>query len=524
MGESIEFLEKKWGFEPERPLFISVFDEQSDFATRTIGLPGFPALGACFGRVVTLDSPRALPPGAFSWNATQHHELAHVITLQLSRGRVSRWLTEGASVYEERKVSKTWNRDDERDLVDAIASDEVLTLENINNAFRGPRVMFAYYQGGLMCEWIERDFGFPKLRELVRLYGEGLDDAAAVRRALGIAPKAFDERFLQFAKDYVKDLRVLRRPTKAKMDRLKRALRKTPDDADGWFLVCEGALARRDTAGALSALANAAKLAPDDGRVPAMRAMVAWRERKPAQAAAHAEEAIAKGVDFYELRVGLAEHYARGEKDMAKAKEHWRKAIEHFPMEKGGDDPRIALSQALAAEGEQNLAEVTALLRAHVDVDEDDVAVRRQLAGIYAQHEKPDDELLMLEQLRDLVPLPNGAMPGPPAPGGAPHQALWDRESAIWLHERLGEIYLARKRYEDAELAWSCAVGVARMNLGAKGEPPAESDVVANLLAHHAESLQLVGRIDEARSRAQEALRLDAENELAKRVLEALGS
>ena len=36
------------------------------------------ALGACFGRVVTMDSPQARPPGEFQWEATLWHELAHV--------------------------------------------------------------------------------------------------------------------------------------------------------------------------------------------------------------------------------------------------------------------------------------------------------------------------------------------------------------------------------------------------------------------------------------------------------------
>ena len=43
------------------------------------------ALGACFGRVVTLDSPKARPPGDFNWGETLWHELAHVITLQMSK-------------------------------------------------------------------------------------------------------------------------------------------------------------------------------------------------------------------------------------------------------------------------------------------------------------------------------------------------------------------------------------------------------------------------------------------------------
>ena len=62
------------------------------------------ALGACFGRVVTMDSPQARPPGEFQWEATLWHELAHVITLQMSNQRVPRWLTEGISVYEEKQA------------------------------------------------------------------------------------------------------------------------------------------------------------------------------------------------------------------------------------------------------------------------------------------------------------------------------------------------------------------------------------------------------------------------------------
>jgi hypothetical protein len=62
------------------------------------------ALGACFGRVVTLDSPHARKPGEYNWQPTLWHELAHVITLQMSNQRVPRWLTEGISVWERSAV------------------------------------------------------------------------------------------------------------------------------------------------------------------------------------------------------------------------------------------------------------------------------------------------------------------------------------------------------------------------------------------------------------------------------------
>jgi tetratricopeptide (TPR) repeat protein len=521
MGASIESLAAKWKFTPEFPIYVAEFSQQADFATRTIGLPGFPALGACFGRVVTLDSPRALPPGAFLWSLCEHHELAHVITLQLSKGRVPRWLTEGISVYEERRVSKTWDRENERDVIDAIASDDILTLKDINGAFRGSRVMFAYYQGGLMCELIERDFGFDKLREMVRLYGEGLDTPAVVKQALGIEPAEFDARFLAYAKDYVKDLRVLRHLTKAKTDKLKRELRKKPDDAEAWLLLCEGCISQGDNPAALSALSNAVKFLPEDGRIPAMRALIAWHERKPELAVQHADEAIAKGTDFFELRMGLADYWSTQGKDAEKAKLNWRRAIELFPLQGGQGDPRVLLAKQLGAEGEKNLDEVISLLRAHVDVDEDDLSTRKALAGMYAQHARPDDELLMLEQMRDIAPLPNAPSRDPGAPPSPRAAAGWPRDAAVSLHERLGEMYMERKRYADAELAYACAVGVARMDIG-DGAPGAEPPVVADLLAHHAETLHLLGRADDARARLAEALRLDAENELAKKLQQTL--
>jgi len=79
---------------------------------RTLGLPGLVgALGACFGRVITMDSPRAHSEKDFSWQATLWHELAHVFTLQLSQYRVPRWLTEGISTYEEHRRRAAWGRE-----------------------------------------------------------------------------------------------------------------------------------------------------------------------------------------------------------------------------------------------------------------------------------------------------------------------------------------------------------------------------------------------------------------------------
>src|SRR4029079_10923595 len=98
-----QFVERE-AEKPSGPILVEVFPNHDDFAVRTLGLPGLVgALGACFGRVVSMDSPRAHSEKDFSWQATLWHELAHVFTLQLSQYRVPRWLTEGISTYEEHR-------------------------------------------------------------------------------------------------------------------------------------------------------------------------------------------------------------------------------------------------------------------------------------------------------------------------------------------------------------------------------------------------------------------------------------
>jgi len=455
---------------------------------------------------VTLDSPTALPPGAFSWRGTLHHELAHVITLELSKGRVPRWLTEGLSVYEERKVSPQWNRESERDLIDAIASDDVLTLADINAAFRGSRVLYAYYQGGLMCEFIERDFGFPALREMVRLFGDGLTTPQVVERALSIDAEEFDARFLAYAKEYVADLRVLPRPSRKKMRKLKLRLRKDKDDIDGFLLLAAGQVARGDGQSALSSLSKAGKVAPEDPRINLIRSLVAQGEGRTDMAVRFATDAVENGADMFEARMLLADAAATA-KQFDDAKTHLRRAIELFPVVTGPDSPRLSLARLLMGEGEERLAEAMVLLREHADVAEDDYGTRVRLASYYEDQEDSVAELATLLELRDITPLPNGD---------------FGRSDAVHVHVRLGELQLAAELHDDAELSCRLAVGVARMETGDDDDPPLEGAELAKLLVDHAEMLRLTGRTEEALYRAEEALRLDGENTRAKELRDRL--
>jgi hypothetical protein len=74
--QALSTMAARYEFAPKGPILIEIFPKHDDFAVRTLGLPGMiGALGACFGRVVTMDSPRARPPGEFQWEATLWHEL-----------------------------------------------------------------------------------------------------------------------------------------------------------------------------------------------------------------------------------------------------------------------------------------------------------------------------------------------------------------------------------------------------------------------------------------------------------------
>ncbi|HJO39174.1 MAG: tetratricopeptide repeat protein [Vicinamibacterales bacterium] len=187
-SEALDTLSARYGVEVDGSVLVEVFPRHDDFAVRNVGLPGMiGALGACFGRVVTMDSPRARPPGTFNWQATLWHEMAHVITLQMSRNRVPRWLTEGISVYEEGLAEPAWGRDMELTFAQALEAGETLPLSELNAGFTEPEtISLAYYEASLLVEHLADLYGETVLHDLLRGYGDGLDTDAALDRAAGV--------------------------------------------------------------------------------------------------------------------------------------------------------------------------------------------------------------------------------------------------------------------------------------------------------------------------------------------------
>ena len=187
--QALAALSAKYQFTPKGPILIEIFPKHDDFAVRNLGLPGLiGALGACFGRVVSIDSPHARAPGTFSWEETLWHELAHVITLQMSGQRVPRWLTEGVSVYEEGRARPEWGRDMEVPFALALVRGKTLKLKDLNSGFTKPdTIALAYFEASLLVDHIVTSKGEAALRNLLLTYGKGAEGDAAIQEGLGVS-------------------------------------------------------------------------------------------------------------------------------------------------------------------------------------------------------------------------------------------------------------------------------------------------------------------------------------------------
>ena len=130
---------------------------------RTFGLPGGDGfLGVCFGRVITANSPASRGNSPANWEAVLWHEFCHVVTLEKTRNKMPRWLSEGISVYEERQANSTWGQTMTPVYRQMILEGELTPVSRLSGAFLQPKsamhLQFAYFESSLVVEFlIKRD-------------------------------------------------------------------------------------------------------------------------------------------------------------------------------------------------------------------------------------------------------------------------------------------------------------------------------------------------------------------------------
>ena len=210
LEESWDTLTVKYGFEPEGPILIEIFENTEDFAVRSVGLPDIgPLVGICFGKVITLISPDTL---SANWQEIVWHEFMHVITLQMTNNRMPRWLSEGISVWEEREGRSYWGRSQGLDLVRAASEDKLLHVAELNSGFSGARnsadLGFAYFQSYLVVDYISENYGFDKLVELVKQYAFIKEDSERFSEVFNLSLDEFDRGFRLWIDQRVEEINL----------------------------------------------------------------------------------------------------------------------------------------------------------------------------------------------------------------------------------------------------------------------------------------------------------------------------
>jgi len=112
------------------------------------------------------------------------HEFCHVVTLQLTRNKMPRWLSEGISVYEESQADPSWGMHMNPRYREMILTGEMTPVADLSAAFLVPRslphLQFAYFESSLVVEYIVTRYGLEPLKGILRDLGAGVEINQAI--------------------------------------------------------------------------------------------------------------------------------------------------------------------------------------------------------------------------------------------------------------------------------------------------------------------------------------------------------
>lgn len=404
-------LSRRYGHTPG-PTTIAIFRRLQDFSVRSVGFEGFPALGVCFGPVVTAVSPLSRLRGGFSWARTGFHEFSHVVHLGLSNNRCPRWITEGLATWEEVTRNPTWTRNMRRDLVDAYASEDLIPLRELNRAFRGPRILFGYYQGGLLCEMLIEEHGFQPMVRLLQAFDLGADLDQAFGSVFNTTPEEVDAKFQRFVHARIKDLKVEPRWSPRTARRLQIRLKKTPPAgaearaqwADGWCTVAYSAWQGRrkvDAERAIEVMRQAGEL---PARALILQGEIALSANQPNRARRLWKEAVALGGAEYRAFIGLSQLALQAgatPENMAEAQGYLESAVRAFPgFNDGARSAERLLSDLHQTMGNEDAA--MEWLAAWVGWNAGEYEARMKVARWHVKNDRDADAVKLFEEANEV--------------------------------------------------------------------------------------------------------------------------
>lgn len=379
-------MEKDYGVKVHEPITIEAFSAHRYFSARSIGLPGLAASGVCFGRMVTLTTPRALPG---NWGAVAIHEFMHVVSLAKSEHRVPRWFTEGLSVFEEGRDNPRWTRYYSAEWVEAVHHERLRGMADLQGAFTKPtyreEILLAYFQGGMICRFVVDRFGFDKIPEMLAAYRAGKSTEAVFSAVLGLALPKFDAEFLAWAKKGAAQTGLAPRYLPDQIEQLRFHVEDNPGDVDGLVKLGLAYLFSGREADVELTVGKALKLGKEHKDLHALVGMLKLQQGKTKNARKSLRAALNAGTTYkYRCSLGLGILLA-GERETVAAIEMLQAAVAIHPAgteaRLGGPNPYALLADLLNKNGDED--EAIAVLEQCLQYSRDDLDVRKTLAAHY---------------------------------------------------------------------------------------------------------------------------------------------
>ena len=210
LQEAKKVICEKYGIALEHPVIVEIFPNQSDFGVRTFGMPHNPGfLGVCFGDVITANSPSSAIGRDSNWKAVLWHEFCHVVTLNLTKNKMPRWLSEGISVYEEIERDVAWGQHMSPEYRQRILRNEMTPIGELSGAFMnaksGEDMQFAYYQSSLVVGFMVAKYGQSALRNILADLSTGIPINQAIETHSNNV-EDLDEAFIEWAQAQASEL------------------------------------------------------------------------------------------------------------------------------------------------------------------------------------------------------------------------------------------------------------------------------------------------------------------------------
>ena len=356
---------EKYGVVLTGPVTVEIFPQQKDFAVRTFGMPGGEGfLGVCFGNVVTVNSPASRGGNPSNWEAVLWHEFCHVVTLNKTRNKMPRWLSEGISVYEERLEQSAWGQTMNPQYREMVLKGGATPVSKLSSAFLRPptpmHLQFAYYESSMVVQYVVDRFGAEAMKKVLADLGEDVPINVALAKhteAIEQLDASFEKWFRQQADQLAAG--VDWEKPELDLDAGSAAMHAWNEQHPNsfWGLLGEGRalVAERKHKEAIPPLEKAAQLYPGYGEAggPWVLLAAAYRELGDTKAErAMLEKHVALSAEAIEPRVRLME-IAAAQNDWKAVREQAEQVLGINPLV---PTPHRYVAKAAEATGDRPLA------------------------------------------------------------------------------------------------------------------------------------------------------------------------